>query len=72
MSLEDIPLYHAWRNDTSMMQSTSLSLDVYDIEETTQFVENIMLGQASAKTNIILCIPGNEPPSSIFTCVFFQ
>lgn len=34
MTIEDTELYHKWRNDLEVMQSTSPSLDIYPLEAT--------------------------------------
>ncbi|SFJ89193.1 Protein N-acetyltransferase, RimJ/RimL family [Halobacillus dabanensis] len=49
----DIETYHSWRNDLEVMKTTSLSLDVYSLEETRSFVENIILNSTSSKSYII-------------------
>jgi RimJ/RimL family protein N-acetyltransferase len=33
MTVQDIEVYHKWRNDLEVMQSTAPMLDVYHIEE---------------------------------------
>ncbi|SCW28796.1 Protein N-acetyltransferase, RimJ/RimL family [Paenibacillus tianmuensis] len=51
---DDAELYHAWRNDLEVMRSTSPSLDIYDLEETRQFVHQVILGSASSKSYILV------------------
>ncbi|AST91264.1 MULTISPECIES: GNAT family N-acetyltransferase [Sutcliffiella] len=53
MSIDDIELYHSWRNNMEVMISTNPSLDVYSLEETKSFVENVILGSSSSKSYII-------------------
>lgn len=53
MTLEDIPLYHTWRNDLEVMQSTNPLLDIYHPAETEEFVANVILGSSSSKSYII-------------------
>lgn len=36
-TVEDVGLYHSWRNDIDVMISTNPSLDVYSLEETREF-----------------------------------
>lgn len=50
---EDVALYHSWRNDIDVMVSTNLSLDLYSLKETEDFVEGIILSSNSSKSYII-------------------
>lgn len=61
MTEHDIEIYHTWRNDTEVMQSTSLLLDVYDIEETQEFVRQIILASQSAKSYLIIEKESEKP-----------
>lgn len=54
MTLEDTELYHKWRNDLEVMHSTNPSLDVYPMETTKRFVEQVILGSRNAKSYIIV------------------
>lgn len=47
MTAQDTEIYHKWRNDIDVMQTTSPLLDVYRIEETEEFVNQIILGSCS-------------------------
>ncbi|SDQ93794.1 Protein N-acetyltransferase, RimJ/RimL family [Virgibacillus subterraneus] len=49
----DIEKYHSWRNDLDVMKTTSTSLDLYSLDETRSFVENIILNSISSKSYII-------------------
>lgn len=53
MAEEDIELYHAWRNDMDVMNSTNPSLDVYSLQETKAFVEDVILTSNSSKSYMI-------------------
>lgn len=53
MNSEDIPMYHKWRNDMEVMISTNPLLDVYTLDETKDFVENIIRQSPSSKSYII-------------------
>ncbi|MEJ9319066.1 GNAT family N-acetyltransferase, partial [Halalkalibacterium halodurans] len=53
MEKGDVPLYHSWRNDIEMMSSTNPNLDQYSLEETSDFVETIILGSSSSKAYMI-------------------
>ncbi|WP_181350417.1 GNAT family N-acetyltransferase [Thalassobacillus sp. CUG 92003] len=53
MTEEDITLYHKWRNDMDVMQSTNPNLDIYHLEETKRFVKHVMLGADTSKSYII-------------------
>lgn len=61
MTEHDIEIYHTWRNDTEVMQSASLLLDVYDIEETQEFVRQIILASQSAKSYLIIEKESEKP-----------
>ncbi|WP_067730783.1 GNAT family N-acetyltransferase [Oceanobacillus damuensis] len=50
----DIEQYHSWRNDTDVMFSTSSSLDLYSLEDTIDFVENVLINSKSSKSYIIV------------------
>lgn len=54
MTAEDAALYHAWRNDMEVMQSTNPYLDMYDIDATKEFVNQVILGGPSSKSYIIV------------------
>nr|WP_272913728.1 GNAT family protein [Halalkalibacter okhensis] len=53
MGNEDIEKYHTWRNDIDVMITTSPTLDVYSIDETKKFVEEVILNSHSSKSYII-------------------
>jgi RimJ/RimL family protein N-acetyltransferase len=53
MEESDIETYHSWRNDLDVMKTTNLSLDLYTLNETRSFVENIILYSTSSKSYII-------------------
>ncbi|WP_249872864.1 GNAT family N-acetyltransferase [Oceanobacillus saliphilus] len=55
----DIEKYHSWRNDLDVMKTTSPSLDLYSLDETRSFVENIILNSTSSKSYIIEEWEGN-------------
>src|SRR5699024_8719904 len=54
MTKDDTELYHKWRNDLEVMQSTNSSLDVYPLEATREFVNNVMLSSHTAKGYIMV------------------
>ncbi|TCS93456.1 GNAT family N-acetyltransferase [Hazenella coriacea] len=54
MTSADVELYHKWRNDMEVMQSTNPFLDLYDIEETKDFVNHVILGSNTSKSYMIL------------------
>lgn len=54
MTVEDTELYHKWRNDMEVMHSTNPSLDVYSLEQTKEFVEQVILGSHNAKSYILV------------------
>lgn len=59
--MEDVELYHKWRNDLEVMQTTSLNLDTYQIEETKDFVQHVILGSNSSKSYLILLKDTGKP-----------
>lgn len=54
MTEEDAEFYHIWRNDIEVMGSTNPFLDVYSIDATREFVEQVVLGSHSSKSYIML------------------
>ncbi|MBO0994436.1 GNAT family N-acetyltransferase [Bacillus sp. SD088] len=54
MTMEDTALYHKWRNDMDVMYSTNPSLDVYPLEETKEFVDQVILGSHTSKSYIMV------------------
>ncbi|MBU5437302.1 GNAT family N-acetyltransferase [Tissierella sp. MSJ-40] len=54
MTSDHTELYHTWRNDIGIMQSTSPFLDVYHLEETREFIDHVILGSPSSKSYIIV------------------
>ncbi|MFC5604404.1 GNAT family N-acetyltransferase [Sporosarcina koreensis] len=60
MAMEDVPIYHEWRNDIEVMQYTSPSLDVYTYTDTENFVKNIT-GSHNSKGYIIEEISTGKP-----------
>lgn len=65
---EDTELYHKWRNDVEVMHSTSPSLDVYSIEATKEFINQVILGSQRAKSYIMV-EKGNEIPIGIVSLI---
>ncbi|MSS10917.1 GNAT family N-acetyltransferase [Clostridium sp. WB02_MRS01] len=61
MTSEDIDLYHQWRNDIEVMQSTAPLLDVYNNKETEEFVTNVILGSHFSKSYIIVEKKSDKP-----------
>ena len=57
----DIERYHSWRNDLDVMKTTSPSLDLYSIDETRDFVKNVIINSNSSKSYIIEDIENNIP-----------
>lgn len=60
MGIEDISIYHRWRNDIEVMQFTSPSLDVFSYAETESFVK-IITESNNSKGYIIEEIESNKP-----------
>lgn len=61
MTMEDVELYHNWRNDLEVMQTTSPYLDTYQLEETRDFVQHVILGSSSSKSYLILTKDTGKP-----------
>ncbi|WMM26226.1 GNAT family protein [Tissierella sp. MB52-C2] len=61
MTSEDTELYHQWRNDIEVMQSTAPLLDVYNIKETEEFVTHVILGSHFSKSYIIVEKKSKKP-----------
>ncbi|GIN90354.1 acetyltransferase [Siminovitchia terrae] len=68
MTKEDTDLYHTWRNDMEVMHSTNPSLDVYPMEATREFVDQVILGSLSAKSYIMI-EKRNETPIGIISLI---
>lgn len=47
MAKEDVERYNKWRNDMEVMYSTNPSLDVYSLEATENFVDQVILGSST-------------------------
>ncbi|KMK77517.1 GNAT family N-acetyltransferase [Alkalihalobacillus pseudalcaliphilus] len=54
ISVDDIQIYHKWRNNLEVMYSTSPYLDVYSSDETESFVNNVILGSQTSKSYIMI------------------
>lgn len=54
MTLEDIPIYHSWRNDLEVMRTTLPALDLHSYEGTADFVTQVILGSTTSKSYLIL------------------
>ncbi|WP_312116913.1 GNAT family N-acetyltransferase [Brevibacillus reuszeri] len=54
MTVEDVDIYHAWRNDVEVMQTTSPFLDNHTRESTQEFVSQVILGSSTSKSYIIV------------------
>jgi len=61
MTVQDTEIYHKWRNDIDVMQTTAPFLDVYGIEETEEFVNQKILKSRSSKCYIIVEKKSNKP-----------
>ncbi|MGE8203868.1 GNAT family N-acetyltransferase [Heyndrickxia sp. NPDC080065] len=61
MRSDDTEIYHVWRNDMEVMHSSNPFLDTYDIEETKDFVNHIILGSSSSKSYIIMDKESDTP-----------
>ncbi len=68
MTKEDADLYHTWRNDMEVMHSTNPSLDVYPVETTREFVDQVILGSQSAKCYIMM-EKRNKTPIGIISLI---
>ncbi|MBS7529642.1 GNAT family N-acetyltransferase [Hazenella sp. IB182353] len=56
----DIPIYHSWRNDPEITQSTHPTLDVYRYEETKKFYDEVICA-SNSKCYMIEHIPDQKP-----------
>jgi len=61
MTAQDAAVYHKWRNDIDVMQTTAPLLDVYTIEETEDFVNKTILGSSSSKCYLIVDKQSDKP-----------
>lgn len=68
MAKEDVERYNKWRNDMEVMYSTNPSLDVYSLEATENFVDQVILGSSTAKSYIMID-KGTETPIGIVSLI---
>lgn len=61
MTADDAALYHSWRNDMEVMNSTSPYIDVYTLEDTAAFVNQVILGSSSSKSYILIAKEADKP-----------
>ena len=61
MTAQDIEIYHKWRNDIEVMQTTAPILDVYRIEDTDEFVNQKILRSSTSKCYIIIEKQSKKP-----------
>lgn len=61
MAEGDIDIYNQWRNDIEVMYYTSTDLDVYNIEETKNFVTEVILGSQLSKCYLVIERKNNKP-----------
>lgn len=54
MTADDIPVYHAWRNDVEVMRTTSPMMEVYSMEDTRSFVEHVILNSNGSKSFMVV------------------
>lgn len=54
ITADDAELYHTWRNDLEVMQSTQPDLDIHSFQATRDFVDEVILGSPSSKSYLIL------------------
>ncbi|WP_307251431.1 GNAT family N-acetyltransferase [Croceifilum oryzae] len=67
MTNEDTELYHKWRNDIEVIRSTYLSLDMYHMDETKEFVTRIL--ESPTGKSYIMVEKENETPIGIISLV---
>lgn len=60
MAIEDVSIYHEWRNDIEVMQYTSPSLDVFTYADTENFV-NAITGSHNSKGYMIVEMSTGKP-----------
>ncbi|MED1797459.1 GNAT family N-acetyltransferase [Brevibacillus porteri] len=61
MTGEDVDVYHTWRNDVEVMRTTSPSMDVYTWDDTSGFVNQVILQASSSKSYMIVDSHTNRP-----------
>lgn len=61
MTVEDAAIYHKWRNDPDVMKTTAPLLDVYRMEETEEFVQQVILGSPSSKCYLMIEKQSEKP-----------
>lgn len=61
MTIDDVSIYHKWRNDLEVMRTTSPSMDLYTLDSTEQFVNLVILGSDTSKSYIIVDKASDKP-----------
>ena len=54
MTADDVAIYHRWRNDMEVMQTTNPSLDLFTFDSTEEFVNQVILGASTSKSYMII------------------
>lgn len=68
VTIDDAELYHTWRNDIEVMRNTNPSLDIYTIDATRDFIEQVILGANTAKSYMMI-EKENEKPIGITSLI---
>jgi len=54
MTSDDAAIYHTWRNDMQVMRTTNPSMDLVSLDNTIQFVNQVILGSDASKSYMII------------------
>lgn len=61
MTEQDMQVYHGWRNDVRVMETTNPYMDLYTPEDTDAFVRSVILGSSNSKSYIIADADTDKP-----------
>ncbi|MED1666378.1 GNAT family N-acetyltransferase [Brevibacillus laterosporus] len=54
MTADDVTIYHTWRNDMEVMRTTNPAIDLCTLDNTQEFVNQVILGSSASKSYMII------------------
>ncbi|QDX92496.1 N-acetyltransferase [Brevibacillus laterosporus] len=54
MTADDVTIYHTWRNDMEVMRTTNPAIDLCTLDNTQEFVNQVILGSSTSKSYMII------------------
>ncbi|MCG7317866.1 MULTISPECIES: GNAT family N-acetyltransferase [Brevibacillus] len=68
MTADDVTIYHTWRNDMEVMRTTNPSIDLFTLDSTQEFVNQVILGSSTSKSYMII-VKESETPIGIISLI---